>query len=123
MALGAGLAVSNTRAVLEGLFSRDLTFERTPKSGQQRRESLPLGYRVRGTAIALAEIILVIYIVLWKILGTGMGVAADIPFILFFGFGLLSMALPSLGIGRSLRASIRRAPGAAAARWSTAASP
>ncbi len=120
MALGAGLAVSNTRAVLEGLFSRDLTFERTPKPGARVRPVMPRGYRVRGTTVAMLEVVLVVYIVLWKVLGTGLGVVADIPFILFFGFGLLSMALPSLGVRRVLRDMM---PRAVAARWSTAASP
>jgi hypothetical protein len=120
MALGAGLAVSNTRAVLEGLVSRDLTFERTPKAGVQTRLPMPPGYRARGTSVALVEVLLVGYIVVWKLLGTGLAVAADVPFILFFGFGLLSMALPSLGMQSWLRAP---APGTAATRWSTAASP
>lgn len=96
MALGAGLAVSNSRAVLDGLFSRDLTFERTPKRGWSSGRILRPGYVAPGTAIAIAEIVTVLYLLLWKILGTGMKVVADVPFLLFFGFGLLSLALPSL---------------------------
>ena len=95
MALGAGLAVSNTRAVLEGLFSRDLTFERTPKVGWQTASPRRQPYQVSGSLIALSELMLVIYIVSWKIFGTGTRVWADLPFVLFFGFGLLAMALPS----------------------------
>ncbi len=123
MAVGAGLAVSNTRAVLEGLFGRDLTFERTPKPGARRPRTMPLGYRVRSSAVALVEVLVVLYIVLWKIFGTGLDVAADIPLVLFFGFGLLSMALPSLGVRRSVLPAFTRMPTTAAARWSTAASP
>jgi cellulose synthase/poly-beta-1,6-N-acetylglucosamine synthase-like glycosyltransferase len=95
MALGAGLAVSNTRAVLEGLFSRDLTFERTPKQGSKQTRHVESEYRVSGSAIAVTEILLVLYIVLWKVFGTGIHVWADLPFVLFFGSGLLAMALPS----------------------------
>ena len=108
MALGAGLAVSNTRAVFEGLFSRDLTFERTPKPGLQPRGNAELArptYRVPGAPIAVVEIVLVVYLFLWKILGTGTEVVADVPFLLFFGFGLLSMALPSLRAWHAARST------------------
>lgn len=120
MALGAGLAVSNTRAVLEGMFSRDLTFERTPKRGQGRQFRPSLGYRARGTAIAFVEVLLVVYLTLWKTFGTGIGVVADVPFLIFFGFGLLAMALPSLrsqlhphsGSGRRTAPGIHLSPAA-----------
>jgi hypothetical protein len=95
MALGAGLAVSNTRAVFEGLFSNDLTFERTPKVGWKSLQHRQKAYRVSGSLIAVTELLLVVYIVAWKIFGTGMRVWADLPFVLFFGFGLLAMAVPS----------------------------
>jgi cellulose synthase/poly-beta-1,6-N-acetylglucosamine synthase-like glycosyltransferase len=96
MALGAGLSVSNTRAVLEGLFSRDLTFERTPKQGGQMHRLRGPGYVIPGTAMAMVEIVTVVYLCLWKVFGTGLGVLADVPLLLFFGFGLLSLAIPSL---------------------------
>jgi hypothetical protein len=95
MALGAGLAVSNTRAVFEGLFSRDLTFERTPKQGWRRTQHQDKAYRVNGSFIAMSELLLVAYIMAWKVCGTGMRVWTDLPFVLFFGYGLLAMALPS----------------------------
>ena len=44
-----------------------------------------------------------IYIVLWKMLGTGMGVVADLPFVLFFGYGLLSLGLPSMWMAAHAR--------------------
>lgn len=105
MALGAGLAVSNTRAVFEGLFSRDLTFHRTPKEGggtiaanaRQRGDGLsPRAYHVPSGWVPIFEVLLVAYIVLWKIFGTGVSVVADLPFVVFFGYGLLAMGLPSL---------------------------
>jgi cellulose synthase/poly-beta-1,6-N-acetylglucosamine synthase-like glycosyltransferase len=95
MALGAGLAVSNTRAVFEGLFSRDLTFERTPKQGWRRTQHQDKAYRVNGSFIAMSELLLVAYIMAWKVCGTGMRDWTDLPFVLFFGYGLLAMALPS----------------------------
>ena len=95
MALGAGLAVSNTGAVLDGLVGRDCTFERTPKRGWHAYRPRP-GYRAPGTAIAVVEIAIVVYLVLWKVFGTGFGMVTDIPFLCFYGFGLLRLALPAL---------------------------
>ncbi len=37
LAVGLGMCVSNTRAILEALFTRDVTFERTPKYGNRDR--------------------------------------------------------------------------------------
>ncbi len=106
MTLGAGLAVSNTRAVLEGLCGGDLTFERTPKQGwatvppdraaASRRPVPPASYRSPGAAIAIAEIAIVLYLVLWKVFGTGLTMLGDLPFLIFFCSGLLQMALPAL---------------------------
>jgi cellulose synthase/poly-beta-1,6-N-acetylglucosamine synthase-like glycosyltransferase len=96
MALGAGLAVSNTRAVLEGLFGRDRTFQRTPKKGWRATIRPHADYAVGGSLIAVTELLLVVYIVLWKVFGTGMHVWADLPFVVFFAFGLLALALPSI---------------------------
>ncbi|HZL86311.1 MAG TPA: glycosyltransferase family 2 protein [Candidatus Krumholzibacteria bacterium] len=119
MTLGAGLAVSNTRAVLEGLHGDDHTFERTPKQGWTRPLStrsnscgavLPASYRSPGTTIAIAEIAIVFYLVLWKVFGTGLGMLGDLPFLIFFCSGLLQMALPALR--RWLEAS-------ATARWAS----
>jgi cellulose synthase/poly-beta-1,6-N-acetylglucosamine synthase-like glycosyltransferase len=93
MALGAGLAVSNTRAVLEGLFGSDLRFERTPKLGTRRRQAACPHYRAPASTIAVLEIGMVVYLLLWKLLGTGPAVVTDIPFLAFFASGLLALPL------------------------------
>jgi cellulose synthase/poly-beta-1,6-N-acetylglucosamine synthase-like glycosyltransferase len=100
MALGAGLAVSNTLAVLAGLWSRDLTFHRTPKRGDPAAALLRT-YRAPAGWVPCAELALVIYIVLWKLLGTGLGVLADLPLVIFFGYGLLALGVPSLRMAAS----------------------
>ena len=127
MALGAGLAVSNTRAVLEGLFGSDLTFERTPKAGRAAQPAAaprqrPSAYASPRAWIACVEVVLVVYLVLWKVLGTGAQVLNDVPFLVFFGFGLLSLALPTLsgelaarGLGLRALAGARRSSAAASA--------
>ncbi len=119
MTLGAGLAVSNTRAVLDGLHGNDRTFERTPKQGYTRPFSapanacgavLPATYRSPGTTIAIAEIAIVFYLVLWKAFGTGLGMLGDLPFLIFFCSGLLQMALPALRRWLEAGAPARWAP-------------
>ena len=111
MALGAGLAISNTRAVLEGLCGRDLTFERTPKpGGRPAAVRRPAAYRSPRAWIAVVEVMLLVYLLLWKVLGTGTRAVTDVPFLMFFGFGLLALALPSLGGGRLAAAPWWRMP-------------
>ena len=114
MALGAGLAVGNAIAVLEGLFGKGLVFERTPKRGelaaehadplrspapgrarQVRHPRLP-AYRAPGARIAVLEILLLAYLVLCKVLYSGRSLFGEFPFLSFFAFGLLAMSAPSL---------------------------
>ena len=102
MTLGAGLAVSNTGAVWSGLFGRDVSFERTPKRGTCAVERPQSGYRAPGTGLALVEMIIVVYLLLWKIFGTGFAMVTDLPFLLFFAFGLLRLAVPALAHWRAL---------------------
>jgi GT2 family glycosyltransferase len=95
MALGAGLAVGNTLAVLGGLFDRDLRFERTPKLGGARRMLPSAPYRAGGTGTATLEIALLTVLVAGKFIGTSRMWLGEIPFLAFFGFGLILLAAPS----------------------------
>lgn len=96
MALGAGLAVGNTLAVLGGLFDRDLRFERTPKCGDARRGLHTAPYRAGCTRTAWLEFALLVYLVAGKFLGTSTMWLGEVPFLAFFGFGLIVLAAPSL---------------------------
>lgn len=102
MALGAGLAVSNALAVLEGLFGRDVRFERTPKRGGARRIST--AYRAGTARIAWLELLLLVYLVACKAFGGGATLLGEVPFLALFAFGLLAMSVPSL------RAAVRIGP-------------
>jgi hypothetical protein len=110
MALGAGLALGNAVAVVEGLLPRGrLFFERTPKRGSSGARSH--SYRSPATRLAMLEILLVAYLVACKLCFTGRTRPGEIPFLAFFAFGLLAMSLPSL---RAMR--VRASPPAPGAR-------
>jgi len=115
MALGAGLALGNALAVLEGLFGRGLVFERTPKRGstpttdRAALHSMHTLYRSPGTRTAILELVLLAYLIACKIFA-GRTRWGEFPFLFFFAYGLLAMALPSLR--ESWQDTRRRAAGA-----------
>jgi len=96
MALGAGLAVGNTLAVLGGLFDRDRHFERTPKRGDARQWLRAAHYRAGGARTTWLECALLVYLVAGKFLGTATMWLGEVPFLAFFGFGLIVLVAPSL---------------------------
>ncbi len=61
--LGTGISINNTKAVIEGLFNRKGTFQRTPKFGIERETDDWEGkkYRLRFPAITIIEAGLGIY--------------------------------------------------------------
>ncbi len=68
MALGIGMSVNNAKAVLEGMFSRNAVFERTPKFGESDQGQLAVDRRAKG----------------YKALKSGMLPLIEILFGLFF---------------------------------------
>jgi cellulose synthase/poly-beta-1,6-N-acetylglucosamine synthase-like glycosyltransferase len=93
MAVGLGSSLSQTRAVLGGLFGRDLVFHRTPKAGRMRR---PTGtYRSPMSRLVLVEGLFA--------LSYGVAIAfaivdrnlAALPFLVLFFHGFLHVALVS----------------------------
>jgi hypothetical protein len=95
MALGAGLAVSNTFAVVGGLCDRDVRFERTPKWGGARRLLRAAPYRAARSTAVRFEAAFLLAVVAGKFLGAPRLWVGEIPFLAFFGFGLLLLAAPS----------------------------
>jgi hypothetical protein len=94
MALGAGLALGNALAVLEGLFGRGVVFERTPKRGARAMARAPR-YRSPATRTAYLELGLLAYLLASKAVA-GHTRWGEVPFLAFFTFGLLAMSVPSL---------------------------
>ena len=98
LALGIGISVNNTRALIAGLFSRGASeFVRTPKRGEARG-----GYRARtgwkGTAVESA---LAAYIAVAIGYALIEGLYPSIPFLLLFQYGFTAVAAGSLEIGGS----------------------
>ena len=98
LALGLGMAASQTRAVFGGLFGDVGTFVRTPKRGTAART----GYRARGSGrstldgLTAIEITLAAYMVLACGYAAGMGYVASLPFLALFAGGYSAVALGSL---------------------------
>jgi cellulose synthase/poly-beta-1,6-N-acetylglucosamine synthase-like glycosyltransferase len=92
LALGIGLSVPVSRAVLRGLRRSSDPFERTPKRGTQRRDQyaavrVPIDAVLKGVMIALMTVCLVAAV--------AGGFWGQIPFILLFLTGFAALGLPA----------------------------
>jgi hypothetical protein len=88
--LGAGLMVSNSRALWRGLHRRPAVFERTPKWGLVggRTKVKPTGYRPTGDGLVVVELIV-----------AGVNVATAVLALIDHNLGLgLSAALLATGL-------------------------
>lgn len=96
MALGIGMSVSQTGAVIAGLFSNNTPFERTPKSGSTDATQRSLALPERFNSTAIVELLLAVYLgcgVVWAGLS---GHMASIPFLAMFSAGFGYVGLTSL---------------------------
>ena len=111
LAVGVGLAVNNSRAVLEALLGRRSPFVRTPKSGETDGEKrVALGYLESGGWQSLVELGLGAYLVGCVPWLLDSGAWATVPFVSLFAAGYLLVG------GASLRAALgARAPASPAA--------
>lgn len=99
MAIGIGLCVNNSRAVLDALFCRKSTFVRTPKYNIARRKDLwkhRKNYRVRITSYFLVELFFLGYLGWVGVLGFLHGAYHLLPFIAIFMLGFLYFAVLTL---------------------------
>ena len=96
MAMGMGLCINNTRAVIEGLAGHQSPFLRTPKYGvvgATRGRRWP--YSSRATLLVLGELAMAGYFV-WMIhRAWDIGLYAGLPFLLLFLAGFLYTGLSS----------------------------
>lgn len=92
MALGIGMSINQTRAVIEGLFGHDLTFLRTPKAGDRtvRRYALSAGIW------PWAELLVAAWMAAGMVACVVAGLWASLPFLLLFGVGFLMVGLSGL---------------------------
>lgn len=90
LALGMGMAVSQSRAVLEGLFGEVGTFVRTPKAG----DAAVSVYRAASRGLFAVEILLSVYLTVALGYVCVTGYFASVPFLGLFavGYGLVGLA-------------------------------
>ena len=98
MALGMGLSINNTVAVLEGLFGKKAEFVRTPKhgvikNGQAWRKKK---YRAGKTFHSIVECAFALYFVATIVLAVITGSWSSIPFLIMFMAGFLYVGSLSL---------------------------
>lgn len=91
LALGAGLAVNNTRAVVEALLGQQSPFVRTPKYAITGTEGgyLDKAYRRKVSVGVAIELLLGAHFVVGIVLAFMRGRILAVPFLLLFAFGFL----------------------------------
>jgi len=98
MALGIGLAVNNTRAVIEALAGHESAFARTPKYGIERGSDQWAGKRYQQAVIIqpLVEIALGLYFTMTVFYALANGIYGTLPFLVLFQVGFLYTGLLSV---------------------------
>jgi cellulose synthase/poly-beta-1,6-N-acetylglucosamine synthase-like glycosyltransferase len=114
MALGIGLTLTNTRAVMEALFGIKSSFKRTPKYRVQSKADKALGqkYRRRLGLVPWLELLVGSYFVLTCIYAFTSENYWTIPFLLLFVLGYWYTGMMSLLQGRFERHAKMAAPDA-----------
>jgi hypothetical protein len=105
MSLGIGMSVNQTRAVVEGLFGRDTSFERTPKDGAvgRARGSRVRTYRQPGGWTPWVELVLAAWQAAAVVAAFDTGLWASLPFLALFGAGFGYVGAASLVTERRAR--------------------
>lgn len=98
MALGIGLSVNNSHAVLEGLFSRDAEFVRTAKHGitDKKQNWKKRKYKAGINVGTVVELLFGLYFVFTIGMAAYTGAWTSIPFLVLFMVGFLYVGLLSL---------------------------
>ncbi len=110
MALGIGLTLTNTRAVLEALFGIQSAFKRTPKYRVESKTDKAMGqkYRRRLGIVPWLELLVGSYFVMMCFYAFTSENYWTIPFLMLFVLGYWYTGLMSLLQGRFDRLSLRR---------------
>jgi len=98
MAVGIGLAVNNSRAVIEALLDRRTPFERTPKYGIRRQTDDWVGKKYRQAVLLqpMIELALGFYFTATVFYALANGIYGTLPFLVLFQAGFLYMGLLSV---------------------------
>ncbi|MCX6545511.1 MAG: glycosyltransferase family 2 protein [Acidobacteria bacterium] len=98
MSIGIGLAVNNTRAVIEAMMGHESAFARTPKYGIERGSD-DWGAKKYRQVVAIQPLIetaLGLYFTMTVFYALAHGIYGTLPFLVLFQFGFLYMGLMSL---------------------------
>ena len=103
MSIGIGLAVNNTRAVIEALMHKQSEFARTPKyriegggNGPSSGEWMAKKYRQAVLVQPLVELALGLYFTATLVYALANGIYGTVPFLMLFQVGFLYTGLLSL---------------------------
>jgi cellulose synthase/poly-beta-1,6-N-acetylglucosamine synthase-like glycosyltransferase len=99
MAVGVGVSVVNTRAIVEALIGRSSPFVRTPKYGDQTDvDPDPVVYRrMSAFPAGTLETVLAVVMMLSIVMSLTQPLSlVSLPFLLLFAFGYSAVALPRL---------------------------
>jgi len=98
MALGIGLSINNTRAVIEALVNRESPFARTPKYGVERSgdDWMSKKYRQLVLVQPFVELAIGLYFTGAVLYALANGIYASLPFLVLFQVGYLYMGLVSI---------------------------
>jgi cellulose synthase/poly-beta-1,6-N-acetylglucosamine synthase-like glycosyltransferase len=98
MSIGIGLAVNNTKAVIEALFNRQSEFARTPKYRIEGEGDEWIGkkYRQSVTIQPLVELALGLYFTATVFYALANGIYGTLPFLVLFQIGFLYTGLLSI---------------------------
>jgi cellulose synthase/poly-beta-1,6-N-acetylglucosamine synthase-like glycosyltransferase len=98
MAIGIGLAINNSRAVIEALLDKPSDFMRTPKYGIQRQDDgwQNKKYHQSMAIQPLIEVALGLYFTFTVFYALQHDIYGTLPFLILFQFGYLYMGLLSL---------------------------
>ena len=97
VALGSGLAINNTKAVLEALFKRDTEFNRTPKFAVTKKSDtyFKKNYRTVRNYTSLIELFVGLTLMLKTFYAIRLGFYGWVPFLLIIQFGFFYTSLLS----------------------------
>jgi len=98
MAIGIGLAVNNSKAVIEALLDKPSEFMRTPKYGIERRDDnwQHKKYHQTMSIQPFVELVLGLYFTFTVFYALQHEIFGTLPFLILFQFGFLYMGLLSI---------------------------
>ncbi len=98
MAIGIGLAINNTKAVIEALFGAPGEFTRTPKYGIERRQDdwQHKKYHQSMPIQPFIEVGFGLYFTMTVFYALANGIYGTLPFLILFQFGFLYLGLMSV---------------------------